>query len=92
MRCKVSRKRADSCDLSARGCGSVSFFDCFGFGHVLAFFCRAVKMRTFPVVNMCFCVDPHETVAPAWCWRVNRFLCGRASRGRWASSRWTGSR
>src|SRR5437773_6848236 len=72
--------------LSSRGRGLVSRLDCVLFGHVFALPRRAVKTRAFPVVNMRLRVNPHETVTPARCGRVGRFLsrapCGHWTRGR----------
>jgi hypothetical protein len=76
-------------DLSSLARGFVSFFDCVLFGHVFALLCRAVKTRTFPVVNMRLRVNPHETVAPALCGCGSRWFGHGGLCGRWACGRRT---
>ncbi len=66
--------------------GFVSRLDCVLFGHVFALLRRAVKTRAFPVVNMRLRVNPHETVAPAQCGWVGRYLA-RARCGNWTCGR-----
>ena len=45
--------------------GLVSLFNCFGFGHVFAFFGCPVETRAFLVINMRFGVNPNQTMASA---------------------------
>ena len=72
-------------------CGSVSFFNRIGFGHVFTLFRRAVEMRALSVVNMRFGVNPYEAVPSAWRGRVSRNLCGRTSRSRRRGRRRSGT-
>src|SRR5436190_766838 len=77
--------------LLAPGCGSVSLFDCFLFGHVFALLRFAVKTRAFLVVNVRLGVDPDHTIAAARCGCCVHRRLGRGARcGRWACGGWTG--
>src|SRR5437762_9216185 len=77
--------------LLAPGCGSVSLFDCFLFGHVFALLRFAVKTRAFLVVNVRLGVDPDHTIAAARCGCCVRRRLGRGARcGRWVCGGWTG--
>src|SRR5207237_10331503 len=62
--------------LASLGCGSVSLFNCISFAHVFALFGCAVKTRAFLVINVGLCVDRHQPMSAARCWR-----CGSSSRG-----------
>jgi hypothetical protein len=46
--------------------GLVSFFDCFGFSRVFAFFGGPIEMRAFLVVNMRLGVNPNQAMTPRW--------------------------
>ena len=65
--------------LLAFSCRFVSFLDRFGLGHVLPLLRRAVKTRTFPVVNMRLGIDPNKTMATARCRGVTPSLCAGAA-------------
>jgi hypothetical protein len=77
-------------DLLSPARGFVSLFDRVLFGHVFALLRRAVKTRAFPVVNMRLGVNPHETVAPALCGCVSRWVGLGGLCGRWACGGRTG--
>ena len=58
----------------------VSLFDCLGFGHVFAFFCRPVETRAFLVVNVRLAVNPDQAVASAGRGRFRCCLSARSLR------------
>lgn len=54
-----------------RAGGFVSFFNRFGFGHVLAFLRGAVETRAFLVVHMGLGVNPNQAVPAAGSRRIH---------------------
>ena len=57
--------------------GLVSFFDCFGFSRVFAFFGGPIETRAFLVVNMRLGVNPNQAMTPAG---RGRFCCCLSAR------------
>jgi len=88
----AGRLLCDLLSLPGRLRSLISFFDRLGLGHVLALLGRPVKVRSFPVVHMRISVNPHQTMATAWCRRVSCCLSARALCRGTAHSSWTGCR
>ena len=72
--------------LSSLWRGFVARLLCVLLSHVFALPRRAVKTRTFPVINTCLRINPHLAMASARCGGIGRFL-GRAPCGHGACCR-----